>query len=262
MTETSQANPHSRNGFTRSKTSSRNINADDQSIFDPSTMHRRSSRRSAELLRQRSRNSHLGGVDILGRETAEEDKFDNTERNLIPFPALSERSKLWSIISEMPEEQFQATAAFIAAVQGEQLSFQEPELIPYLRDNPKFRDFVAENLWSDRAEKGWKRRTDVFEFIEATYTQYIDAGLARSSWIGLDDPLLERIRQKSFENRKAGNHLPDGIPATLNLPLKEVGTVEEPENLMMQAMKNIYDVVNNCRSRQYRKRKDLPPCEF
>lgn len=221
------------------------------------------------ILRHRQERSvlveHGNGLFTRPSEPQNENHPPSTDDNLLDknskdlltnVPLKKGRARTAKKINDMPEHEYQATIAFMDAIAGKKIEYCEPE-VTYLRDDPGFQAFVADNKWTDRAEKKWTLKSDVFDFIKETYSSYLKMGLARSSWVDLDDDLLLRINQKSLANRKKQKFLPTGIPPELNLQLREAGRPSSPKDIQMLAIEAIYQAVNKEKVRLHRENNAL-----
>ena len=64
-----------------------------------------------------------------------------------------------------------------------------------LGDSEHFKDYLSKNRWKDRRERGWPWRTDVFEFIETTYKDWLGKGLVQAD-LRLDEQLYDQLHQR------------------------------------------------------------------
>jgi len=83
-----------------------------------------------------------------------------------------------------------------------------------LKENSDFIQYVKDNLWENRRDRGISWRKDVFEFIEETYGRravdpmkdWISEGMVQGDLIGLDDMLY-----RAYHERNARFGAPDGF---------------------------------------------------
>lgn len=83
-----------------------------------------------------------------------------------------------------------------------------------LKENSDFIQYVKDNLWENRRDRGIAWRKDVFEFIEETYGRkavepmkdWIAEGMVQGDLIGLDDTLY-----RAYHERMARFGAPDGF---------------------------------------------------
>lgn len=218
------------------------------------------------LLGARSSGFLYEGGSSVGRPAADTRRSRQVSRPTISKlkkdpknSSLSERGGLIDKVKNLPASKFEAVAAFAEAVSIDNLQFCEPKVITPLGDSEGFRKFVVQNLWENRADRGWEKGSDVFEFIRLTYADYLGNGLARSSWSNLDRPLLAAINKKSWEHRKAKKFMPSGVPSDLDLPLKPEPKSFDLQDRMYVEMIRIHDAVRRVRVGEQRKQKPKAP---
>jgi hypothetical protein len=113
---------------------------------------------------------------------------------------------------------------FAAPAHGAKKSAHDASASP-LREDPEFIQFVKDNLWETRRERGIPWRKDVFEFITETYgantssgTDWIGKrGMAQADLIGTDDGLYGALRHRaSTKGIPSGFYFPSRSEASLS----------------------------------------------
>lgn len=107
-----------------------------------------------------------------------------------------------------------------------------------LRENTDFIQYVKDNLWENRRDRGISWRKDVFEFIEETYGRkavepmkdWISEGMVQGDLIGLDDMLY-----RAYHERMARFGAPDGFsfPSQAKANLDAITDPREKEKRLL-----------------------------
>lgn len=152
-------------------------------------------------------------------------KLDEKHQDLLPSSDLKEEfARTVSFASEKELREFEILLELLTMNKEERRKRVETALSPEnskvrLRDDEQFKRFASENSWSTRKRREVVNSKDVFAFIEEVYFDpwISERGMCLDD-IKADPSLYTRVNDVSQANKKAGRHLPTGIPDSLPLP--------------------------------------------
>jgi hypothetical protein len=87
--------------------------------------------------------------------------------------------------------------------------------LPSLKEDQEFVQFVKDNLWENRRDRGLPYRMNILDFIEDTYSEWIKKGMLQSDLYGVDDAAYNAMRVKLSKSKDT----------TFKLPTKHEGVI-------------------------------------
>jgi hypothetical protein len=104
-----------------------------------------------------------------------------------------------------------------------------------MKKNQDFIQYVKNNLWENRRDRGISWRKNVFEFIDETYgskaeKNWIAEGMVQGDLLGLDDMLYD-----AYQERRARFGTPEGFhfPSKAQANLDKISDPREKEKKLL-----------------------------
>lgn len=126
-----------------------------------------------------------------------------------------------------------------------------------LSKQPEFVQYVMDNLWVNRRDRGIPWRKDVFDFIEETYghkalafgmKNWIEEGMVQADLIGLDDKLYAAYHERVSRF---------GVPEGFNFPAQKDAALAAISDPLERFKKEVIREHQAARMASWRARKQL-----